>query len=200
MTRCASWPNDVWRPPPIRGDPSGEPQESTAVSELLRGQDLRQTVTTMDALLTQRSLAQQILDQHGDYLMVVKGFALRAQARRVTSPSYGKRLIYCSVSRHGCPVSQAISGSRCRTKGFALEGSARRAWPSRGPHVGVQHLAKPVFGLAGRPASATAHLYSESAEDRQGFGLGALRGDPSGEPSSPKGEPESDLASSARAD
>ncbi|MCA1597692.1 MAG: ISAs1 family transposase, partial [Chloroflexi bacterium] len=46
--------------------------EITAVPALLQGQDLQGTVTTMDALLTQRTLAQQILDQQGDYLMVVK--------------------------------------------------------------------------------------------------------------------------------
>jgi len=43
-----------------------------AVPQLLAGQDLHGTVTTLDALLTQRALAQQILDQGGDYLMVVK--------------------------------------------------------------------------------------------------------------------------------
>src|SRR5919205_4443511 len=46
--------------------------EITAVPLLLQGLDLHGTVTTMDALLTQRTLAQQILDQHGHYLMVVK--------------------------------------------------------------------------------------------------------------------------------
>ena len=46
--------------------------EITAVPALLAGRDLRGTVTTMDALLTQRNLAQQILDQGGHYLMVVK--------------------------------------------------------------------------------------------------------------------------------
>jgi predicted transposase YbfD/YdcC len=46
--------------------------EITAVPMLLQGLDLHGTVTTMDALLTQRTLAQQILDQHGHYLMVVK--------------------------------------------------------------------------------------------------------------------------------
>jgi hypothetical protein len=46
--------------------------EIRAAPELLKGRDLAGTVTTMDALLTQRSLAQQILDQHGDYLMIVK--------------------------------------------------------------------------------------------------------------------------------
>ena len=46
--------------------------EITAVPVLLAGQDLQGTVTTMDALLTQHALAQQILDQHGHYLMIVK--------------------------------------------------------------------------------------------------------------------------------
>jgi predicted transposase YbfD/YdcC len=46
--------------------------EITAVPSLLSDQALRGTVTTMDALLTQHALAQQILDQHGHYLMIVK--------------------------------------------------------------------------------------------------------------------------------
>lgn len=47
--------------------------EITVVPDLLDGRNLTGTVTTMDALLTQRDIAQQILDQNGDYLMVVKG-------------------------------------------------------------------------------------------------------------------------------
>ncbi len=46
--------------------------ELTAAPQLLAGRELRGTVTTMDALFTQRDLAQQILDRHGHYLMVVK--------------------------------------------------------------------------------------------------------------------------------
>jgi len=46
--------------------------EIPAAAQLLAGRDLTNTVTTSDALHTQRSLAQQILDQHGHYLMVVK--------------------------------------------------------------------------------------------------------------------------------
>lgn len=46
--------------------------EIRAVPVLLARRDLAGTVTTMDALLTQRSLAKQILDQNGDYLMIVK--------------------------------------------------------------------------------------------------------------------------------
>lgn len=49
-----------------------ESNEITAVPQLLGGRDLSGTVTTMDALLTQRSLAQQILDQGGHYFMIVK--------------------------------------------------------------------------------------------------------------------------------
>lgn len=46
--------------------------EITVVPELLADRDLTGTVTTMDALLTQRQIADQILAQNGDYLMVVK--------------------------------------------------------------------------------------------------------------------------------
>lgn len=46
--------------------------EITAVPHLLAGRDLRGTVTTMDALLTQQAIAAQILRQHGHYLMIVK--------------------------------------------------------------------------------------------------------------------------------
>jgi predicted transposase YbfD/YdcC len=46
--------------------------EMTVVPQLLTGRDLQGTVTTMDALLCQRRLCQQILDQGGHYLVVVK--------------------------------------------------------------------------------------------------------------------------------
>jgi predicted transposase YbfD/YdcC len=46
--------------------------EITAVPQLLAGRDLSGTVTTLDAMHTQRTTAQQIVDHHGHYLMVVK--------------------------------------------------------------------------------------------------------------------------------
>lgn len=46
--------------------------EITAAPRLLARRDLRGTVTTMDALLTQHELATQIRAQGGHYLMVVK--------------------------------------------------------------------------------------------------------------------------------
>lgn len=46
--------------------------EIKAVPTLLQEQDLRGTVTTMDALLTQRAIAQQIVSSGGHYLMSVK--------------------------------------------------------------------------------------------------------------------------------
>jgi predicted transposase YbfD/YdcC len=46
--------------------------EITAAPRLLDGCDLRGTVTTMDAQLAQRALAEQIRRQGGHYLMVVK--------------------------------------------------------------------------------------------------------------------------------
>jgi len=46
--------------------------ERSAVPKLLDGQSLQGTVTTLDAMHTQRTQAQQILDQGGHYLMMVK--------------------------------------------------------------------------------------------------------------------------------
>lgn len=46
--------------------------EITAVPRLLAGRDLSGTVTTMDAMHTQRATAQQIVDQKGHYVMIVK--------------------------------------------------------------------------------------------------------------------------------
>lgn len=46
--------------------------EITVAPHVLAGRDLTGTVTTMDALLTQYALAQQIRQQNGHYLMVIK--------------------------------------------------------------------------------------------------------------------------------
>ena len=46
--------------------------EITAAPRLLAGRDLQGMVITVDALLCQRNLAQQIVQQRGHYLMVVK--------------------------------------------------------------------------------------------------------------------------------
>lgn len=46
--------------------------EITVAPDLLADRDLQGIVITVDALLTQHALAQQIVDQHGHYLMVVK--------------------------------------------------------------------------------------------------------------------------------
>ncbi len=57
--------------------------EITAVPVLLHGRDLQGPVTTLEVLLTQQANAQQILDQHGHYLMIVKDNqpALRAVSK-----------------------------------------------------------------------------------------------------------------------
>jgi predicted transposase YbfD/YdcC len=46
--------------------------EITAVPALLSGRDLTDTIITMDALLSERAFAQQLVDQHAYYLMIVK--------------------------------------------------------------------------------------------------------------------------------
>ncbi len=52
---------------------SEKSNETKAVPLLLQTRDLTGTVTTMDALYTNRAIAQQILEGQGHYLMVVKG-------------------------------------------------------------------------------------------------------------------------------
>jgi predicted transposase YbfD/YdcC len=58
--------------------------EITAAPRLLARRDLTGTVTTMDALLTQRALAQQIRAQGGHYLMVAKANQPELQAAIAT--------------------------------------------------------------------------------------------------------------------
>lgn len=59
--------------------------EITAVEDLLRGLVLEGRVLTMDALLTQRDIAQRIVDGGGDYVMIVKDYQrqLRADIEQV---------------------------------------------------------------------------------------------------------------------
>jgi predicted transposase YbfD/YdcC len=47
--------------------------EITAIPELLKSMDLRETIITLDALGTQKSIAKQIVDGKGDYTLAVKG-------------------------------------------------------------------------------------------------------------------------------
>lgn len=47
--------------------------EITAIQELLSGLFITGRIISVDALLTQREVAQTIIEQGGDYLMVVKG-------------------------------------------------------------------------------------------------------------------------------
>jgi len=51
---------------------TARPMRFTVAPQLLAGRDLTGTVTTMDALLTQYALDQQIRSQNGHYLMVIK--------------------------------------------------------------------------------------------------------------------------------
>lgn len=47
--------------------------EITAAPILLKQLNLKQTVVTVDAMMTQTQIAKQIIDQKGDYLMALKG-------------------------------------------------------------------------------------------------------------------------------
>ena len=115
--------------------------EITAVPQLLAGRDLRGTVTTMDALLTERALAHQIGAQHGYYLMVVvvkdNQPALYAQIALLFNvpPVPGSRRIV-DLQPHG----------------------AQRPWAPGDADLGGQHGSDGLPGLAGCGASHAAHL------------------------------------------
>lgn len=94
--------------------------EIKAVPALLAGRDLRGTLTTMDALLTQAAVAQQILAQQGHYLMIVKKNQLnlyRAIEVLFQTPPVpakpGELLVYQYSGRkeHGCLEQRTLQSS-----------------------------------------------------------------------------------------
>jgi DDE family transposase len=93
--------------------------EIAAAPRLLAGWDLRGTVTTMDALLTQREVATHILAQGGHYLMVVKANQPELLAAITTLFSEA-------------PPSPA---RRCHGHGDDVR---QGAWSARDPHLGAQ--------------------------------------------------------------
>ncbi len=108
--------------------------EISAAAELLRGRDLRGTVTTMDALLTQRPFAQQILDQKGHYLMVVKrnqGNLYDAIALLFDDPPWLPR-----EKEAECQVHRSVEKGHGRLEKRTLESSHTLSdyvdWPSVG--------------------------------------------------------------------
>jgi predicted transposase YbfD/YdcC len=108
--------------------------EITAAPELLRGRDLSGTVTTMDALLTQRPFAQQILDQKGHYLMVVKrnqGNLYDAIALLFDDPPWLPR-----EKEAECQVHHSVEKGHGRLEKRTLESSQTLSdyvdWPSVG--------------------------------------------------------------------
>jgi hypothetical protein len=73
--------------------------EIPAAAQLVAGRDLTNTVTTTDALHTQRHLAQQILDQHGHYLMVVKENQHKIWHYQFVSGASGGRAIGITLAK-----------------------------------------------------------------------------------------------------
>jgi hypothetical protein len=122
--------------------------EITAVPALLAGRDLTDTVVTMDALLTQRALAQQIVDQGGHYLMIVKR----------NQPQLHDTTWHCFST---CPRLPPIksTGISTRRPRRATDASSYAHW--RAPPAIVQ----PWIGLV-RPNCSAAPVNAR-AEDRQ---------------------------------
>jgi len=103
--------------------------EIAAVPLLLAGRDLTDTVTTMDALLTQRTIAQAIRTQHGHYLMVVK----RNQRRLFEALELFFRLPPIAADAEHWDRMQTISKRHGRIERRTLESSdglcAYLGWP-----------------------------------------------------------------------
>ncbi len=55
--------------------------EITAIPELLRLIDLKNSIITIDAMGTQKKIAQQILDGKGDYILALKRITKRPTLR-----------------------------------------------------------------------------------------------------------------------
>jgi predicted transposase YbfD/YdcC len=109
--------------------------EIAAVPLLLAGHDLTDTVTTMDALLTQRAIARAILAQGGHYLMVVK----RNQRRLSEDLELFFRLPPITADSEEWDRVQTISKEHGRIERRTLESSsglcAYLSWPGVGQVV-----------------------------------------------------------------
>ena len=105
-----------------------------------RDANLRGTVTTMDALLTQRALAHQIGAQHGYYLMVVKE----------NQPAlYAQIALLFNVPPVPVRPGELLTYSHTERSGHGPLGDA---------HLGGQHGPDGLPGLTGCGASHAAHL------------------------------------------
>lgn len=144
--------------------------EITAVPRLLAGRDLRGTVTTMDALLTQQALARQILAQPGHYLMVVKEnqphlyahIALLFDVPPVPAQP-GEVLTYTYTARsHGRLETRTLEVSTALTGYLDWPGTAqvmRRTCQRVLLHTGVVER-KTTYGITslGRDLAAAEHI------------------------------------------
>jgi len=106
--------------------------EITAAPRLLGRRNLRGTVTTMDALLTQREVAAQILAQGGHYLMVVKANQpeLLAAITAVFATPPLPDLADCAESATTCDKGHGRLEIRTLERSAALNGYL--TWPTVG--------------------------------------------------------------------
>ena len=131
--------------------------EISAVPRRLAGRDLRGTVTTMDALLTQRARAHQIGAQHGYYLLVVTE----------NQPTlYAQIQLLFNVPPVPVRPGELLTYSHTE---------AQRPWPLGDAHLGVPHSARRLPGLAGGGPSHAPHLSARDTPHRCGEQQNHLR-------------------------
>lgn len=123
--------------------------EITAVPALLAGRELQGTVTTMDALLTQRHIAQQILEQNGHYLMMVKANQTELHQAIVwlfDNPPWTKREQGREYWKH-----RTIDKGHGRIEYRTLESSTALCGYLHWPHVGqvLRRTCRRIHGKTG---------------------------------------------------
>ena len=89
--------------------------EITAVPKLLRMLSLKGTIVTADALNCQRAIAQQIIDQGGDYVLALKGNQGTLHDD-VTATSTIRRAAHRRPSRRSMPITAASKPARRRSR------------------------------------------------------------------------------------
>ena len=106
--------------------------EIPAAKERLAGLLLEGRVITMDALLTQRAFAQQIVDQHGYYLMIVK--ANQPQLRDDLALFFELPAIVADQERwdRACTITRAHGRLETRTLECTTGDCTWLGWPGAG--------------------------------------------------------------------
>lgn len=146
--------------------------EISAVPTLLQDRDLTDTITTMDALLTQRTLAQQIQDQHGFYLMIVKAnhpqmrddIALFFQLPAIPADAEQLSCVQTCTKGHGRLETRRLECLRSDLSGLNWPGATHiiRRTTSRLVHRTGKTSQTVTYGITNLPPQETSAMLLET--------------------------------------